>query len=187
VGFIRYLLTIVLSKKIINKKFFEDQKLEFIWTLFPLLILVFIVMPSIKILYLIEENNYSFSLKVTGHQWYWSYEYPEFDLEFDSYIAQNRFSLFRLLDVDNRVSLPNSRKLRFIISSEDVIHSWAIPSLGLKMDAIPGRLNYLTSIFKHYGLFFGQCSEICGTNHRFIPISLEITNLKTFLKWINSF
>ena len=124
------------------------------------------------------------TVKVIGHQWYWSYEYSDFlNLDYDSYLLND--SLFRLLDVDNSLIFPVNTKIRLIIGSTDVIHSWTIPSLGLKVDAVPGRLNQLLSVVRRCGLYFGQCSEICGVNHRFMPIKLEVTPISYFSSWLN--
>lgn len=125
-----------------------------------------------------------------GHQWYWSYEYSDFlNVEFDSYIIpsneMNEMS-FRLIDVDNRTVLPVNTQIRNLITAADVLHSWTVPRLGVKADAIPGRLNQIRFYINYPGLFFGQCSEICGANHRFIPITIESTLPKYFVKWIKS-
>lgn len=154
-------------------------------------ILIFIAIPSIKILYLRDEiNSSNLSIKAIGHQWYWSYEYTNFsNIEFDSFIIpSNDLSIneFRLLDVDNRCILPFNYPIRIISTSFDVIHAWTIPSLGIKIDSTPGRLNQSILLIYRPGLFYGQCSEICGINHRFIPIVIESTNIFTFIKWINS-
>jgi len=130
------------------------------------------------------------TLKTIGHQWYWSYEYSDFNqIEFDSYIIQsnelNNYN-FRLLDVDNRVILPINLKIRILITAADVIHSWSVPSLGVKVDGTPGRLNQTNFIINRPGLYYGQCSEICGANHSFIPIVIERVNLKSFINWIKN-
>lgn len=141
--------------------------------------------------YLLDElENPSLSIKTIGHQWYWSYEYSDFkNIEFDSYIIASRLlesHQYRLLDVDNRTIIPFKSIIRIIVTAADVIHSWTIPSLGVKIDATPGRLNQTRLFSNRTGLMFGQCSEICGANHRFIPIVLERISPKTFIKWINS-
>lgn len=146
--------------------------------------------PSLKILYLTDEiKNPIFSIKVLGHQWYWRYEYNDFiSINFDSFILDTLNSdNFRLLDVDNRLILPIQCQIRLLISSLDVIHSFAIPSLGVKVDALPGRINQIIININRSGLFFGQCSEICGINHRFIPIVLETVKLNKFLDWIKRY
>nr|UBS94006.1 cytochrome c oxidase subunit 2 [Oliarus cf. filicicola HI01081] len=184
-----YMMMVMSTNKLINKKMNEHQLIETIWTILPALILITIAIPSLKILYMMEEIiNPSISIKTMGHQWYWSYEYSDKNqIELESYMEKKKKNnLFRLLDVDNRISLPFSTQSRMIISSTDVLHSWTIPSLGLKMDAIPGRLNQISILINKPGLFFGQCSEICGTNHSFMPIVLESISMKKFLMWINS-
>ena len=123
-------------------------------------------------------------IKVIGHQWYWRYEYRDFGIiNFDSYIVQSGDEpLFRLLNVDNSIIIPYKSTIRIIVSRMDVIHSWAIPSLGIKVDAIPGRLNQLIFWFNRPGIYIGQCSEICGSNHRFMPIFISVVNCSIFLK-----
>nr|YP_009564025.1 cytochrome c oxidase subunit II [Ombrastacoides huonensis]QAX91375.1 cytochrome c oxidase subunit 2 [Ombrastacoides huonensis] len=176
----------------INRSLLENQTIEIIWTILPSIILIFIAMPSLRLLYLLDETNTSgVTIKTIGHQWYWSYEYSDFlGVEFDSYMAPlNDFSSssFRLLDVDNRTPLPMNTQIRMLISAADVIHSWAVPSLGIKADAVPGRLNQVSFLINRPGLFFGQCSEICGANHSFMPILIESTSTSSFLDWISSY
>nr|WOW99024.1 cytochrome c oxidase subunit II [Dictyopharidae sp. 2 WQW-2023a] len=181
------MMMFTIKNKFINKNILENQILETIWTILPAIILVFIALPSIKILYLMEEMiNPWITIKIIGHQWYWSYEYSDLNKkEFESYMkSTNEKNNFRLIEVDNRMTIPFSTQMRLIITSSDVIHSWTIPAAGIKMDAVPGRLNQISMIIKKPGLFFGQCSEICGTNHSFMPITLESINLKQFMKWI---
>lgn len=141
-------------------------------------------------LYLLDEiNNPLVSVKAIGHQWYWSYEYGDFiNFEFDSYIIPTTsipIENFRLLDVDNRIIIPYNSQIRLIITAADVIHSWTIPALRVKIDATPGRLNQVRFLLNRTGLFFGQCSEICGANHRFIPIAIERIPPSIFTKWIS--
>jgi len=188
--FIFYLIINILYNKLINRFLLENHDIELIWTIAPSLILLFIAFPSLQLLYIIEEIiNPSIRLKITGHQWYWSYSYSNFNINFDSFIIPQENILknnFRLLDTDSRVIIPYNIYLRILITSNDVIHAWTIPSLGLKIDAVPGRLNQLLIIINRPGIFYGQCSEICGTNHRFIPISIEIIPIKNFIQWIIS-
>lgn len=186
-----YLIGTLFFNKLNNRYLLHGQTIEVIWTILPAIILLFIAFPSLRILYLLDEvNNPSISLKTIGHQWYWSYEYSDFSgIEFDSYIIpQNEISLdtFRLLDVDNRVILPINNQIRILVSATDVLHSWAIPSLGVKIDASPGRLNQTNFFINRPGLFFGQCSEICGANHSFIPIVIESVPTNHFIKWISN-
>nr|QEZ90466.1 cytochrome c oxidase subunit II [Archaster typicus] len=175
-----------------NRYFLEGQGLETIWTIIPAIILIFIALPSLQLLYLMDEvNNPFLTIKAIGHQWYWSYEYADYrELEFDSYmIPTEDLSLGnpRLLEVDNRLILPSQTPIRVLVSSADVLHSWAIPSLGIKMDAVPGRLNQVNFFISRCGLFYGQCSEICGANHSFMPIVIESTNFPTFENWVANF
>lgn len=187
-----YIITSFSFNKLINRNLLQGHTIELIWTIIPIFILIFIAIPSIKILYLTDEiNSSNLTIKSIGHQWYWSYEYTNFfNLNFDSYIiSTNDLSLneFRLLDVDNRCILPYNYPIRIITTSTDVIHAWTIPSLGIKIDSTPGRLNQSIIFLNRPGVFFGQCSEICGINHSFIPIVIESTNIINFIKWINSF
>nr|YP_009741685.1 cytochrome c oxidase subunit II [Ocinebrellus inornatus]YP_010399738.1 cytochrome c oxidase subunit II [Ceratostoma fournieri]QID76371.1 cytochrome c oxidase subunit II [Ocinebrellus inornatus]UQM88342.1 cytochrome c oxidase subunit II [Ceratostoma fournieri]UUL98752.1 cytochrome c oxidase subunit II [Ocinebrellus inornatus] len=166
----------------------EGQEIETIWTIIPAVILVFLALPSLRLLYLLDEvGNCNLSVKSIGHQWYWSYEYTDFpSIEFDSYmIPTNELEPgdFRLLEVDHRMVLPTQTDIRVLVTSADVIHSWTVPSLGVKVDAVPGRLNQLGFFIKYPGVFYGQCSEICGANHSFMPIVVEAVPLKNFLEW----
>lgn len=150
---------------------------------------MFIALPSLRLLYLIEEiNKPLITLKTIGHQWYWRYEISNFNkIEFDSYIINPldlKLNEYRLLETDNSIIIPFNLQTRILITAADVIHAWTIPSLGIKVDAIPGKLNQTNFIVNHTRIFFGQCSEICGANHSFIPIKLESTSIKLFLKWI---
>nr|ALJ93768.1 cytochrome c oxidase subunit II [Megachile strupigera] len=181
-----FMLINIMKNKLINRFMLKNHTIEIIWTIVPMIILLFICFPSLKTLYLIDElwNPIYFSVKSMGHQWYWSYEYPEFNIEYDSYmISELNLNSFRLLDVDNRLIIPYNTPIRMLVSSMDVIHSWTIPSLGLKMDATPGRINQGNLFVLRPGLNFGQCSEICGMNHSFMPICLESTSFKNFIKW----
>nr|YP_009127943.1 cytochrome c oxidase subunit II [Umalia orientalis]AJF14608.1 cytochrome oxidase subunit II [Umalia orientalis] len=191
ITFVGYMMISILFNKMINRYMLENQTIEVIWTIIPAIILIFIALPSLRLLYLLDEvNNPAMTLKTIGHQWYWSYEYSDFlQLEFDSYmIPTNELpeSGFRLLDVDNRTVLPMNTQIRILISAADVIHSWTIPSLGVKADAIPGRLNQTSFLISRPGLYFGQCSEICGANHSFMPIVIESVSIDSFLSWISS-
>lgn len=188
---IGYIITTLLSNKYISRFIFEAQEIETIWTILPAIVLVFLALPSIRLLYIIDESfNPFISIKSIGHQWYWSYEYRDFkNLEFDSYmIPTDQLNLgdYRLLEVDNRLVIPTNTNIRLILTAADVIHSWAVPSLGVKLDAIPGRLNQSTFITLLPGVYYGQCSEICGVNHRFIPISVESIKLKDFIIWLKT-
>nr|YP_009917447.1 cytochrome c oxidase subunit II [Drabescus ineffectus]QLJ57895.1 cytochrome c oxidase subunit II [Drabescus ineffectus] len=184
-----YMLLSLFTNKLINRMLLEGQLIELIWTLMPAILLVMIAMPSLKTLYLLEEiNKPLITMKAIGHQWYWSYEYSDFKkIEFDSYMKQTNNienNEFRLLEVDNRILLPFNVQSRILVTSQDVIHSWTIPSIGIKIDGSPGRINQGSILMMRPGIFYGQCSEICGSNHSFMPILLESVNSKTFNKWI---
>jgi len=189
--FVGYIIFSLFFNSFVNRYLLENQNIEIIWTAFPAIILIFIALPSLRLLYLLDEVNYPrITLKTIGHQWYWRYEYSDFiKIEFDSYIIPTNeltSSGFRLLDVDNRTTLPITTQVRVLITAADVIHSWTVPALGVKADAIPGRLNQVRFFLRRPGLFFGQCSEICGANHRFMPIVIERVSVNAFLNWISS-
>jgi cytochrome c oxidase subunit II len=168
--------------------------IELIWTITPALILILIAFPSFKLLYLMDEvSDPSMSVLAEGHQWYWSYQYPDFlnsdeeFIEFDSYLVPTsdlEFGTLRMLEVDNRVIVPELTHVRFIITSQDVIHSFACPSLGIKCDAYPGRLNQVSVFVNRDGVFYGQCSEICGILHSSMPIVIESVSIEKYLNWL---
>jgi len=196
--FVCWMLLKVLTFFVLNKniqKFTHSSLLEILWTLVPAVILLIIAIPSFSLLYSLDETiNPSITLKVIGHQWYWSYEYSDAALEeenlnFDSYmLAQNDLTLgaFRLLEVDNRIILPINTHVRILVTSADVLHSWAVPSLGLKIDACPGRLSQSSLFIQREGTFYGQCSEICGINHGFMPIVVKATQVENYINWLIS-
>ena len=184
-----YITVLLITNKFSSLIITESQKIETIWTIIPRIILLFLALPSLKLLYLLDESvNPLLTIKALGHQWYWRYEYSDFiNIEFDSYIVplnELNEGSFRLLETDHHLIIPIKTNTRIIISSADVIHSWTVPSLGIKVDAIPGRLNQLNLYSNRPGLYYGQCSEICGANHSFIPITLEIVNINTFNNWL---
>nr|CAI59723.1 cytochrome c oxidase subunit II [Micropsectra calcifontis] len=182
-----YLMMALFFNQLNNRFLLHGQTIEVIWTILPAIVLLFIAFPSLRILYLLDEiNNPSITLKTIGHQWYWSYEYSDFNnIEFDSYMtSSNNLNSFRLLDVDNRIVLPINNQIRILVTATDVLHSWTIPSLGVKIDANPGRLNQTNFFINRPGLYFGQCSEICGANHSFMPIVIESVPSNFFVKWI---
>ena len=177
-----YFLVFVLSLKSYSSRIVADHLVERVWTILPIVVLIFLVYPSIYLLYLIDERSVEFlcTLKVIGHQWYWRYKIDGLvNLDIDSYIDSDRF--VRLIDVDNRVVVPAQEYIRALITSRDVLHSWALPSLGVKIDAIPGRLNQFVFIVIINSVVHGQCREICGVNHSFIPIVLEAVDLLDLL------
>nr|APX40124.1 cytochrome c oxidase subunit 2 [Chaetocnema arida] len=183
------LMLTLFFNKFIHRYLLEGQTIEVIWTILPTITLIFIAIPSLRLIYILDEiNNPTITIKVIGHQWYWSYEYSDFkNIEFDSYmIPTNELNMynFRLLDVDNRLVVPFKSNIRMLVTAADVIHSWTIPSLGVKIDATPGRLNQTSFFTNRSGIFYGQCSEICGANHSFMPIMLESISPKYFTNWI---
>jgi len=172
-----------------DKYTIDSHFLETVWTVIPMFILLIIAFPSLYLLYLIEDiSKPSLSVKVVGHQWYWEYQYSNswFNYSFDSYIVYDNIEmpLFYRLDVDNRLVLPTISAILFLVTSADVIHSWTVPTLGIKCDAIPGRLNYLTTSTLYSGVYYGQCREICGSNHRFMPIVVEFVPIDYYLSYI---
>lgn len=165
-----------------NLEFFENHQMESVWTLVPFFLLIFMVIPSLSSLYMLDTCLFcGLTIRIMGHQWYWSYFYKDLkNFFFDSYILSRESSIIRLLDVDNRLVIPESLPIRFLVSSSDVLHSWTVPSFGVKIDAVPGRINQFCFSSKRSGIFFGQCSEICGANHSFIPIVVESIPFKSF-------
>ncbi len=187
-----YFIVSLLTNTLVNRFLLDGQIIEIIWTVLPAIILIILALPSLRLLYLIDETTEPrITLKTVGHQWYWRYEYSDFnEIEFDSYIVPSNEleqGNIRLLEVDNRVVLPFMTQIRILVRAADVLHSWTIPRLGVKADAVPGRLNQLNILFNRPGLFYGQCSEICGANHRFMPIRIEAVNPKDFLFWIKRY
>nr|AFG29147.1 cytochrome c oxidase subunit II [Tetanocera plebeja]AFG29148.1 cytochrome c oxidase subunit II [Tetanocera plebeja] len=186
-----YIMLSLVFNSYTNRFLLHGQLIEVIWTILPAIVLLFIALPSLRLLYLLDElNSPSVTLSTIGHQWYWSYELSDFEnIEFDSYMIPTTdlpADGFRLLDVDNRVVIPMNSHIRILVTSSDVIHSWTIPSLGVKVDGTPGRLNQTNFLVNRPGLFFGQCSEICGANHSFMPIVIESVPSKTFISWMSS-
>lgn len=193
----------LLNKWIYSHKITHNYVLEIIWTLIPTFILIMIAIPSFSLLYAMDEViTPELTLKVIGHQWYWSYEMADLTfgdifqffygvtLCFDSFmIPEDELVLgeLRLLEVDNPVILPTDTHIRAIVTSEDVLHSWAIPALGVKMDAVPGRLNQVSIFIKRSGVFYGQCSEICGVHHGFMPIVIKAISPENYLQWVKRY
>lgn len=173
-----------MSYKILD--FSHSNSLEIIWTTIPAIILLSLSSPSFALLYSLDEiSNPELTLKILGHQWYWSYEISDYkfcssinkEFKYSCYVFTNEFfqnseniGLFRLLETNKRNILPTNTQIRLLITAVDVLHSWTIPSFGIKVDACPGRLNQTNLFIKRFGIFFGQCSEICGVNHGFMPI-----------------
>ena len=174
------------------KKVTHGTVLEIVWTIMPVFILIGIAVPSFALLYAIDELiEPSLTVKVIGHQWYWSYEYSDYiedDLMFDSYMVAEEDlepGQLRLLEVDRKLWLPTLTHIRILVTAADVLHSWAVPSFGVKMDCIPGRLNKVSLFIKREGVFYGQCSELCGVNHGFMPIAVKAVPIDLFNFWVN--
>nr|YP_001718389.1 cytochrome c oxidase subunit II [Loxocorone allax]BAG12574.1 cytochrome oxidase subunit II [Loxocorone allax] len=187
-----YAMITLMKNKFLCRTLLESQQIEVIWTILPAIVLIFLALPSLRLLYLLDEvSNPLITFKAVGHQWYWSYEYSDFlNLEFDSYMIPEDELLkgdYRLLEVDHRAVVPMGCNVRALITSADVLHSWTVPSLGVKIDAVPGRLNQLSFLINRPGVFYGQCSEICGANHSFMPIVLEAVSLESFINWVLEF
>lgn len=176
----------------------HGKVIEIVWTIAPSFILGIIAIPSFALLYSMDEViDPAVTIKAVGHQWYWSYEYSDYVAEnedgesiaFDSYmVAEDDLEegQLRLLEVDNPIYLPVNTHIRLLVTSEDVLHSWALPSFGVKVDACPGRLNQSSVFIKREGTYYGQCSEICGVNHGFMPICVKAVPLDDYVTWISS-
>jgi cytochrome c oxidase subunit 2 len=180
-----------------DAKLVHGTLIEVLWTVTPSFILIVVAVPSFALLYSIDEIvDPSITLKCIGNQWFWSYEYSDYisfnDVEtvtFDSYMVPEEdltFGELRLLEVDNRIVLPCRTHVRVLVTASDVLHSWAVPALGVKMDACPGRLNQTSVFLNRDGVFYGQCSEICGVNHGFMPIVVESVSLDKYVSWVLS-
>jgi cytochrome c oxidase subunit 2 len=193
----------------VAQKFTHSSLLEIVWTIIPALVLLLIAVPSFALLYSIDEViDPTVTLKVVGHQWYWSYEYSDYatleggeTINFDSYMVPTEdlaiiegsgssksvksHNLLRLLEVDNRVVLPINTHIRVLVTAADVLHSWCIPSFGIKLDACPGRLCQTSLFIKREGVYYGQCSEICGVNHGFMPIVVKGVSVDGYINWIS--
>ena len=204
--FIFFFVSVVLARTLMMFSYDEAKKdspnrlvvhgtaIEIIWTVVPSLILVVVALPSFALLYSIDEIiDPALTIKCVGHQWFWHYEYNDFETQlgtvrFDSYMVPEdelQLGTLRLLEVDNRVVLPLNTHTRVLVTAADVLHSWAIPSLGVKLDACPGRLNQTSLFIIRKGVFFGQCSEICGSGHGNMPIAVEAVETNKFLLWLN--
>nr|YP_009511894.1 cytochrome c oxidase subunit 2 [Gracilariopsis longissima]AXI97821.1 cytochrome c oxidase subunit 2 [Gracilariopsis longissima]UAD89922.1 cytochrome c oxidase subunit 2 [Gracilariopsis longissima] len=184
------------TQNIIPSTLTHGTLIEIIWTVTPACILLIIAIPSFSLLYAMDEIiSPAITIKTLGHQWYWSYEYSDYlnedgeSVMYDSYMIPEEdldLGQLRLLEVDNRMVVPINTHIRIIVSAADVLHSWAIPSLGIKCDAIPGRLNQTSMFIKREGVYYGQCSEICGINHGFMPIVVEAVKLPNYITWISN-
>lgn len=182
------------NNKISYKYLTHGTLLELVWTITPALILLGIAFPSLKLLYLMDDVlDPALTVKAIGHQWYWSYEYADVYLPSDEYLEFDSYMLpdsdlekgqLRIIDVDQRLVLPELTHVRFIVSSTDVIHNFAVPALGLRLDGNPGRLNQMSCYIQRTGVYYGFCSELCGVAHSAIPICIEAVNMEEFVNWI---
>jgi cytochrome c oxidase subunit 2 len=168
----------------------HNTQLEILWTVVPIFILVAIAIPSLRAHYFIEdESNAEMTLKVLGYQWYWHYEYPDQGgFGFDSYMKKENElgpDEHRLLAVDNHVVVPVDTKIHVLLTGADVIHAWAVPAMGVKRDAVPGRLNESWFTANRTGRFYGQCSELCGVGHGFMPIVMDVVSKEEFATWVS--
>lgn len=183
-------VTIFSSK--LNKTLVDLHILEFMWTVLPMVILLFIAYPSLYLLYLTESTpTPSITIKAVAHQWYWEYQYdtPSYTKTFDSYIGRSSTSEhppLRNLDVDNRIRIPVSLDTLLYVTSVDVLHCYTVPTLGVKVDAVPGRLNAIILAPDREGVFYGQCRELCGSNHSFIPITVETVSSFSFINFLSN-
>ncbi|MFQ5939280.1 MAG: cytochrome c oxidase subunit II [Alphaproteobacteria bacterium] len=165
--------------------------LEMAWTAIPVIILVVIAVPSFRLLYFqktVSEAEVEMTVKVIGYQWYWSYEYPDHgDIAFDSFMVEDEDlepGQPRLLEVDNRLVVPVDTNIRLLVTAEDVLHSWAVPAFGIKIDAVPGRLNETWMRVEREGVYYGQCSELCGVRHGYMPVTVEAVSKDAFAEWV---
>ncbi len=167
----------------------HNTLVEVVWTVVPVLILVGIAIPSFKLMYFADRTeDAEMTIKAIGHQWYWSYEYPDNgNFTFDALLVPDeelKPGQLRLLETDNRVVIPVNTKIRLLITASDVIHSFAVPSFGVKLDAVPGKTNETWTEVTQEGVYYGQCSELCGDNHAYMPITVEVVSKEKFAAWV---
>ena len=170
----------------------HNTLIEVVWTVVPIIVLVVIAIPSFRLLYFTDRTEEAeMTIKAIGHQWYWSYEYPDFDdVSLDSFMIADREELEEdqpwLLETDTRVVLPVDTTIRVLVTADDVIHAWAMPAFGIKIDAVPGRLNETWVRVEREGVYYGQCSELCGVDHAFMPIAVEVVSKDAFAAWMDA-
>jgi len=198
VTYLLYRATTLFDNKVNDKPtpIVHGTTIEILWTVLPAGILMVMAVPSFSLLYSIDELiDPAVTIKAVGHQWYWSYEYSDYATEdgdtinFDSYMLPEddlETGQLRLLEVDNRITVPVNTHVRVVVTSADVLHAWSMPSFGVKLDACPGRLNQTSMFVKREGTYYGQCSELCGVNHGFMPIVVEAVSLDDYVTWISS-
>lgn len=191
---VTYISVVIVKGRFINGLLKDDQELEIIWTVVPFFILLCLAVPSLKILYRMEEVSKPFiTLQAIGHQWYWTYNYfLPFEGVYNNVEIEGRYVIdnqavsdkVRTLETETRVTLPVVKDLRILLTSDDVLHAWGINSLGIKVDAVPGRVNQLRFLINKPGVFYGNCMELCGAQHRFMPVTLESVSTKDFFNWV---
>jgi len=166
----------------------HNTLVEVVWTVFPVIILIVIAVPSFKLLYYMDRTpEVELTVKAIGQQWYWTYEYPDHEITFEALLVPEdelRPGQLRLLETDNRVVLPINTKVRLLFTADDVLHAWAVPAFGIKIDAVPGRTNEAWVEVTREGVYYGQCSELCGVNHGFMPIAVEAVSKERFAAWL---
>lgn len=177
------------SKNPVPTRTSHNTLIEVLWTVVPIMILVIIAIPSFKLLYYVDKtHDAELTLKAIGHQWYWSYEYPDSKVSFDAMMIEDadlKPGQLRLLDTDNRVVLPIHTNIRLLIASTDVIHAWTVPPLGININAVPGRLNETWVNIEREGVYYGQCFQLCGINHGFMPIAIQAVSKDAFANWLD--
>ena len=181
------------SKGVTPAKFHESTALEFIWTALPFVILIGISIPAAKVLIAMEDTSGAeMTVKVTGYQWMWRYEYVDSDIDFYSILKTPRDEIYNrteknenyLLEVDNELVLPTNRKIRILLTASDVLHAWWVPDLALKKDAIPGYINQMWTVIDKPGIYRGQCAELCGRDHGFMPIVVRALSPEDYEQWV---
>lgn len=176
----------------VPSKVTHNTMLEAVWTLIPVLILIIVAIPSLKMLYYVDRTTEAeMTIKAIGNQWYWSYEYPDNGISFSANIVPDKDinkdqGQVRLLSTDNPVVLPIDTNIKILTAATDVIHSWAVPAFGVKMDAVPGRLNETWVKIDKTGTFYGQCSQLCGQNHAYMPIEVKAVSKAEFANWVHA-
>ena len=167
----------------------HNVTVEVLWTLIPCLILIVMAVPSFKILYKQDAiPKADLTIKAVGYQWYWGYEYPDENIIFDSYMIEEKdlkADQPRLLAVDNEVVVPVNKVVKVLITANDVLHAWALPSFGVKRDAVPGRINETWFKAEEIGTYYGQCSELCGIKHAFMPITVKVVSMEDYQEWLS--
>ncbi len=166
----------------------HNNLVEVVWTVIPIVVLIVIAVPSFRLLYYMDRTaDAELTIKAIGHQWYWTYEYPDQEITFDANMIEDGDlapGQVRLLETDNRVVLPANTTIRLLFTADDFLHAWAIPAFGVKVDTVPGRLSEAWVEVTREGVYYGQCSELCGVNHGLMPITVEVVSKESFAAWV---